>query len=123
MNSTPTTEFTEDRAAAQSQKSAWTRMASTYSLIRVELRDRTLHVEPRSTIARWMVQGLGLDLAHRIPVDRILSAEHEGDWGRYGKVMLAFNTAGGQEQRLRLYLVGWRELIGALVAQGVAVRG
>ena len=115
--------FIEDRAAAQSQKNGWTRLASTYSLIRVELDARTLRVAPRSTIARWLIQGLGLDLVHAIPLDRILSAEHEGDQGQYGKVLVSFRDDAGNERRLRLYLQGWQRLLGALVARGVAVRG
>ena len=53
--------FFEHYAAAQSFKSVWTRLASTYGCIMVVLSRRTLTIKPH-WFAKWLISPLGLDL-------------------------------------------------------------
>ena len=77
--------FFEPSASAQSLKSVWTRMASTYKCIEVHLTREQLIVKPRWFIG-WMIKLLGLDLYHVVSIDQIQGVESTGKWFSYGKV-------------------------------------
>lgn len=62
--------FSEHYAAAQSLKSAWTRLASTYGCIMVVLSRKTLTIKAHR-FANWLISPLGLDLRHEIPITNI----------------------------------------------------
>ena len=102
--------FYEHYAAAQSMKSVWTRLASTYGCIMVVLSRRTLTIKPH-WFAKWLIRPLRLDLYHEIPVTNIRGVTVMGKWFSYGKVELHFETAEGKEQRVLLYMKKYIEFI------------
>ena len=104
--------FSEDRAAAQSLKNAWTRMASSYGSIVIVLSRRMLTITPHG-IAKWFFGLLRLDLCHDIPITSIRGVREKGRWHRYGKVELHFLTVRGEDRRILLYLKKHREFINA----------
>ena len=107
--------FLEPHAAATSLKSGWTRLASTYSSIRVKLAGGVLEIRPRwyiSALARLLL----LDLHHRIPVDAIRAVEETGTWHSHSKVDVTYRRPDGEERTVRLYLRKGRELIDVLEA-------
>lgn len=107
--------FLEVDAAAQSLKSGWTRLASTYKSVRVELTEGVLEIQPRwyiSALARLLL----LDLHHRIPVDAISAVEETGTWYSHRKVEVTYRRSDGQERTVRLFLRKGTEFIAALEA-------
>ena len=102
--------FFEHYAAAQSLKSIWTRLASTYGCIMVVLSRRTLTIKPH-WFAKWLIILLGLDLCHEIPINNIRGVTEMGKWFSYGKVELHFETVPGEDQRILLYMKKYREFI------------
>ena len=102
--------FFEPYAAAQSLKSVWTRLASTYGCIMVVLSRETLAIRPH-WFAKWLISLLGLDLCHEIPVTSIRGVTEMGKWFSYGKVELHFVTIDGDDQRILLYMKKYREFI------------
>ena len=102
--------FYEHYAAAQSMKSVWTRLASTYGCIMVVLSRRTLTIKPH-WFAKWLISSLRLDLYHEIPITNIRGVTVMGKWFSYGKVELHFETAEGKEQRVLLYMKKYIEFI------------
>jgi len=102
--------FFEHYAAAQSLKSVWTRLASTYGCIMVVLSRRTLTIKPH-WFAKWLISPLGLDLCHEIPITNIRGVMEMGKWFSYGKVELHFEKAEGKDQRILLYMKKYREFI------------
>ena len=66
--------FIESRAAAQSLKNFWTRMASTYGCIQVILSQNYLIIKPRRLVA-WLIDLLQLDLNHTILINQVHSIE------------------------------------------------
>ena len=102
--------FCEHYAAAQSLKSAWTRLASTYGCIMVGLSRETLTIKPH-WFARWLIALLCLDLCHEIPITKIRSVTEVGKWFRYGKVELHFVTIDGRNQKILIFLKKYREFI------------
>ena len=95
--------FFEQHAAAQSLKSFWTRLASTYGCIMVVLTRKNLTIKPH-WFARWLISLLGLDLSHEIPITNIRGVIETGKWFNYGKVELRFETPQGEDRRIWLYL-------------------
>ena len=102
--------FLESHVAAQSLKSAWTRLASTYGCIWVALSREVLTVQPH-WFARWLIVLLGLDLCHEIPVTQIRGVTETGTWFSYGKVEVRFLAGDGEERRVLLYLKQYREFM------------
>ena len=102
--------FFEPYAAAQSLKSAWTRLASTYGCIMVVLSRETLTIKPH-WFAKWLISPLGLDLCHRIPITSIRGVTEVGKWYSCGKVELRFVTIDGEDRRMLLYMKKYREFI------------
>jgi hypothetical protein len=102
--------FFEDHAAAQSLKSVWTRLASTYGCIRVVLSRKKLMVKPHWYV-KWLINLLGLDLSHEIPITNISAVTEVGKWFSYGKVELRFETEEGEDRRILLYLKKYCEFI------------
>jgi hypothetical protein len=102
--------FLEQHAAAQSLKSVWTRLASTYGCIMVVLSPKKLMVKPH-WYAKWLISLLGLDLSHEIPITNIRGAKEAGKWFSYGKVELRFETVEGEDRRILLYMKKYREFI------------
>lgn len=102
--------FFEHYAAAQSLKSVWTRLASTYGCIMVVLSRRTLTIKPH-WFANWLISLLRLDLSHEIPITNIKGVTEMGKWFSYGKVELHFVTIEGENQRILLYMKKYREFI------------
>ena len=102
--------FFEYYAAAQSLKSVWTRLASTYGCIMVVLSRSTLTIKPH-WFAKWLISPLGLDLCHEIPISNIRGITEVGKWFSYGKVELRFETLAGEDQRILLYMKKYREFI------------
>ena len=102
--------FFEHYAAAQSLKSVWTRLASTYGCIMVVLSRRTLTIKPH-WFAKWLISPLGLDLCHEIPITNIRGVTEMGKWFSYGKVELHFETVEGKDQRILLYMKKYREFV------------
>ena len=102
--------FFEHYAAAQSLKSVWTRLASTYGCIMVVLSRKTLTIKPH-WFAKWLIIPLGLDLCHEIPITNIRGVTEMGQWFSYGKVDLQFETAKGNDQKITLYLKKYRDFI------------
>jgi len=102
--------FFEPYAAAQSLKSVWTRLGSTYGCIMVVLSRKTLTIKPH-WFAKWMISLLGLDLCHEIPTPNIRSVTEIGKWLSYGKVELHFVTVEGEYRTILLYLKKYREFI------------
>ena len=102
--------FFESYAAAQSLKSVWTRMASTYGCIRVDLSREMLTIKPH-WFANWLISLLRLDLCHEIPITNIRSVTDMGKWFGYGKVELSFVTIHGESQKIWLYMKKYREFM------------
>ena len=102
--------FRENHAAAQSLKSAWTRLASTYGCMMVVLTRSTMTVRPH-WFAKWLIMPFRLDLCHEIPVASIIRVSHAGMWCEHGKVELHYRTAGGKDRGMLLYLRNYRELL------------
>ena len=102
--------FSEPYAAAQSLKSVWTRLASTYGCIMVAWSRETLTIKPH-WFARWLISPLRLDLCHEIPITNIRGVTEIGEWYSYGKVELHFVTIDGEDRRILLYLKKYREFI------------
>ena len=102
--------FFEHHAAAQSMKSVWTRLASTYGCIMVVLCRRTLTIKPH-LFAKWLIRPLGLDLCHEIPITNIIGVTEVGKWFSYGKVELHFETVEGKDRRILLYIKKYREFV------------
>jgi hypothetical protein len=102
--------FFEHNAAAQSLKSAWTRLASTYGCIMVVLSRRTLTIKPH-WFAKWLITLLGMDLSHEIPITNIKSVTEIGKWFSYGKVEVHFGTIEGEDKRILLYMKKYREFV------------
>jgi hypothetical protein len=102
--------FFEKHAAAQSLKSFWTRLASTYGCMRVVLSRKKLTIKPHRFV-RWLINLLDLDLSHEIPITHIRGVIVIGKWLRYGKVELRFETPEGEDRRIWLYLKKYVEFI------------
>jgi len=102
--------FFEHYAAAQSLKSPWTRMASTYGCIMVVLSRKMLTIKPH-WFAKWLISLLQLDLFHEIPLTRIRGVKETGRWLNYGKVELLFQTVEGKDQKILLYMKKSREFV------------
>ena len=102
--------FLEHHAAAQSFKNVWTRLASTYGCIMVVLSRKNLVIRPH-WFARWLINLLGLDLSHEIPITDISDVVEVGKWFNYGKVELQFKTVGGEDRKILLYLKKYREFV------------
>ena len=102
--------FSEQHAAAQSLKNAWTRLASTHGCMVVVLSSGTLTIRPH-WFAKWLIVLLGLDLCHQVPISNIRSVTEMGKWFSYGKVGLHFETMAGEDRRILLYLKKYREFV------------
>lgn len=105
--------FFESYAAAQSLKSTWTRLASTYGCMMVFLSRETLTIRPH-WFAGWLISLLCLDLTHHIPIKYIEGVTEAGKWYGYGKVELEFLTAHSEKRRIFLYLKNYRKFIAAV---------
>ena len=95
--------FFEDHAAAQSLKSTWTRLASTYSCIIVKLTKEKLTIEPH-WYAKWLISLLALDQCHEIPINKIKDIKEKGKWHGFGIVDVHFLTEDGDDRTISLYL-------------------
>jgi len=102
--------FFEPYTAAQSLKSVWTRLASTYGCIMVILSRETLTIKPH-WFAKLLINLLCLDLSHEIPITNIRAVSEMGKWFSYGKVELHFVTINGENQRILLYMKKYQEFI------------
>ena len=102
--------FFEHHAAAQSLKSVWTRLASTYGCIMVVLSRKKLMIKPHWFV-KWLINLLGLDLTHEVPIKNIRGVVEMGKWFSYGKVELRFETPAGEDRRIWLYMKKYREFI------------
>ena len=102
--------FCEKYAAAQSLKSAWTRLASTYGCMKIVLFPKMLIIKPH-WFAKWLISLLRLDLCHEIPITNIVGVIEMGKWFNYGKVELQFQTVDGQNQKILLYMKKYREFV------------
>ena len=102
--------FCERYAAAQSLKSAWTRLASTSGCMMIVLSRTTLIIKPH-WFAKWLISLLRLDLCHEIPIASIESVAEIGKWSSYGKVELHFQTVEGEDRRILLYLKESRDFV------------
>ena len=105
--------FCEYYAAAQSLKSAWTQLASTYGCMKVVLSSKALIIKPH-WYAKWLIGLLQLDLCHEIPITSIRDVMLKGKWFSYGKVELHFKTAEDKEQKLLLYMKKYHEFFDKL---------
>jgi hypothetical protein len=105
--------FLEHHAAAQSLKNVWTRLASTYGCIMVVMSRKKLIVKPH-WYASWLIKLFCLDLNHEIPITNIRRVAEMGNWFNHGKVELRFDTAGGEERKILLYLKKYREFVDKL---------
>ena len=102
--------FCEKYTAAQSLKSNWTRLASTYGCMMIILSRKMLTIKPH-WFAKWLINPLHLDLCHEIPIANIRDVMEVGKWFSYGKVDLLFLTAGGKDQKILLYMKKHREFV------------
>ncbi len=102
--------FCERYAAAQSLKSFWTRLASTYGCMMIVLSQKALLIKPH-WFAKWLISLLQLDLCHEIALADITEVIETGKWYSYGKVEVHFQTAGGKGQKILLYMKRSREFI------------
>ena len=91
--------FSEHYAAAQSLKTAWTRLASTYGCMWVVLSRTTLTIKPH-WFAWWLISPLRLDLCHEIPVTDIRKVRDAGRWFSRGKVEVHFRTVEGTDRKV-----------------------
>ncbi|NOZ84746.1 MAG: hypothetical protein GXP49_00505 [Deltaproteobacteria bacterium] len=120
-SSTREKKFIEETAAAQSMKNAWTRLASTWRMIHVEIGDSNLTIRPNSWLTDLLIKTFFFDLDHCIPLKNVLSARHEGDWVNYGKVVVSFRKDSGLKQEIRLYLKDCRHFLDVLEGENIAV--
>ena len=102
--------FFEHYAAAQSLKSAWTRLASTYGCMMIVLSPKELIIKPH-WYAKWLIGLLQLDLCHTIPITSIRDVIERGKWFSYGTVELHFQTVEGKDQKIMLFMKKYREFI------------
>jgi hypothetical protein len=102
--------FSERNAAAQSMRSGWTRMASTYGCINVALTEDSLWIKPH-WFADWMIRLLRLDLHHEIPIGKISVVKAKGKWFGYGIVEIGFTAGDSKTAALLLYLKKEKEFI------------
>ena len=102
--------FCEHYAAAQSLQSAWTRLASTYGCMMIQLTRQTLTVKPH-WFATWPISLLYLDLHHEIPIARVERVLEVGKWAGYGKVEVHFRAANGKDRTLLLFMKRSREFV------------
>ena len=102
--------FCEHFAAAQSLKSVWTRLASTYGCMMIVLSPKMLIIKPH-WYAKWLIGLLHLDLCHEIPITSVRGVMEMGKWSSYGKVELHFQTVEGKDQKILLYMKKYREFI------------
>jgi len=102
--------FRENHAAAVSLKNSWTRLASTFGCMKIVLTSTTLTIKPHRFI-KWLIDLLRLDLSHEISVNRIKGAALIGTWVSYGKVELSFQTTGGEERKILLYMKQAHEFV------------
>lgn len=105
--------FFESNAAAQSQKSGWTRLASTFGCMSITLSTEALTIKPH-WFAIWMTTALGLDLTHDIPVTQIKAVTPTGNWFGYGMVEVDFRTDAHENRTILLYLKQDSEFIEAV---------
>ena len=61
--------------------------------------------------ARWLINLLGLDLNHEIPITNIRGVMEIGKWFNYGKVELRYKTVGGEDRKILLYMKKYREFV------------
>ena len=102
--------FSEHYAAAQSLKSTWTRLASTYGCMKIVLFPNMLIIKPH-WFAKWLLSLLRFDLCHEIPITNIINVLETGKWSNYGKVELQFQTVDGRNQKILLYMKKYSEFI------------
>lgn len=102
--------FCENYAAAQSLKSVWTRLASTYGCMMIVLTGKTLTIKPH-WFAKWVISSLHLDLCHEIPIASIRGVKQIGRWSSYGKVELHFQTLEKKDRKILLYMKKSREFV------------
>ncbi len=102
--------FCERYAAAQSLKSAWSRLASTYGCMMIVLSREILIIKPHWFV-NWLISLLHLDLCHEIPIASIRGVMEAGKWFSYGKVELHFQTVEGKDRKILLYLKKHREFV------------
>ena len=102
--------FFEHYAAAQSLKSFWTRLASTYGCMMIVLSRKTLLIKPH-WFAKWLISLLHLDLYHEIPISNIIGVMEMGKFSSYGKVELHFQTVAGKDQKILLYMKKSRDFV------------
>jgi len=100
----------ENYAAAQSLKSVWTRLASTYGCMMIVLSRKTLTIKPH-WFAKWLISLLHLDLCHEIPMASIRGVKEIGRWSSYGNVELHFQALEGKDQEILLYMKKSREFV------------
>jgi hypothetical protein len=102
--------FCEHYAAAQSMRSAWTRLASTFGCMMIQLTRGTLTIKPH-WFATWPIRLLRLDLRHEIPIGKIRRILEVGKWAGYGKVEVQFRAADGKDRTVLLFLRRSREFV------------
>lgn len=96
--------FYEEHASAQSLKSTWTRLASTYGCIEVTLTKQRLIIKAH-WYAKWLINLLALDQCHEVPLSRIRDIKVKGKWhAGIGIVDVHFTTPEGDDRILSLYL-------------------
>ncbi|MBT8127032.1 MAG: hypothetical protein HKP12_10490 [Gammaproteobacteria bacterium] len=100
----------ENYVAAQSLKSFWTRLASTYGCMMIILSRKTLIIKPH-WFAKWLISLLYLDLCHEIPITSIRNVREMGKWSNYGKVELHFQNVEGENQKILLYMKNYRDFV------------
>lgn len=104
--------FYEDHAAAQSLKSTWTKLASTYGCIIVTLTPQGLAVKPH-WYAKWLINLLALDQCHEIPLTNIRGITDKGKWHIFGIADVHFVTDEGDKRTISLYLKNHTKFIEA----------
>lgn len=102
--------FCEHHAAAQSLRSAWTRLASTYGCMKIELFPDMLIIKPH-WFAKWLISLFRFDLCHEIPITNIIDVLETGKWAGYGKVELKFLSMDDLDQKILLYMKKYSEFI------------
>ncbi|MBU1137765.1 MAG: hypothetical protein KKA76_02195 [Proteobacteria bacterium] len=100
--------FCEHYAAAQSLKSVWTRLASTYGCMMIVLSSTTLTIKSH-WFAKWAIRLFQLDLFHEIATKNITDFVEKGKWSKYGKVELHFQTVEGKDFKIFLYKKKFRD--------------
>ena len=102
--------FCEHYAAAQSSKSYWTQLASTYGCMMIVLTPNMLIIKPH-WYAKWLLSLLRLDLCHEIAISRIKGVIEKGKWSNYGKVEVHFQTVEGKDQNILLYMKKYQDFV------------